>query len=211
MTVLDTLLHVGAECTVTSHWLNYGKMSVPVSLRKTLKAIIFRTMLKYGFWWAGDCVASHSKYGFRKVVGWHRFLHGMVLARRPLVSYYTKLTHWGLVTTYGAIDLGQHLAWVMACCLMAPSHYLNQCWLNIKNIKRHTADIIVSWPNPKWWIIVHTSDMMIIRQSIYILSIIATEMGKLKTYSPTYCIMDIGDNMLNLTHTLDKIYLTGIL
>ena len=81
-----------------------------------------------------------------------------------------------------------------------------------KNIERHTADTIVSWLNPKQWVIVHTSDlMMIIRQSIYILSIITREMGKLKTYSPTYCIMDNGKNMLNLTHTLDKIYLTGIL
>ena len=35
-----------------------------------------------------------------------------------------------------------------------------------KNIKRHTAHTIVSWPNTKQWMIVHTSDlMMIIRQS----------------------------------------------
>ena len=81
-----------------------------------------------------------------------------------------------------------------------------------KNIERHTADTIVSWPNPKQWVIVYTSDlMMIIRQSIYVLSIITREMDKLKTYNPTYCIMDNGENMLNLTHTLDKIYLTGIL
>ena len=81
-----------------------------------------------------------------------------------------------------------------------------------KNIERHTADTIVSWPNPKQWVIVQTSDlMMIIRQSMYIISIITREMGKLKTYSPTYCKMDNGENMLNLTHTLDKIYLTGIL
>ena len=39
------------------------------------------------------------------------------------------------------------------------------------DIERHTADTIVLWPNPKQWVIVHTSDlMMIIRQSIYILS-----------------------------------------
>ena len=81
-----------------------------------------------------------------------------------------------------------------------------------KNIERHTADTIFSWPNPKQWVKVHTSDLiMIIRQSIYIISIITREMGKLKTNSPTYCIMDNGENMLNLTHTLDKIYLTGIL
>ena len=81
-----------------------------------------------------------------------------------------------------------------------------------KNIERNTADSIVSWPNPKQWVIVHTSDLiMMITQSIYILSITTREMGKLKTYSPTYCIMDNKENMLNLTHTLDQIYLTSIL
>ena len=46
---------------------------------------------------------------------------------------------------------------------------------------------------------------------IYILSIITREMGKLKTHSPTYYIMDNWENMPNLTHTLNKIYLTGML
>ena len=51
--------------------------------------------------------------------------------------------------------------------------------------------VIILLPNPKQWIIVHSSDlMMIIRQSIYILSIITKEMGKLKTHSPLYCITD---------------------
>ena len=57
-------------------------------------------------------------------------------------------------------------------------------WLH-KNIERHTAHITVSWPNPKQWVMVYTSDlMMIIRQSIYILSIITREMGIVKTHSP---------------------------
>ena len=39
-----------------------------------------------------------------------------------------------------------------------------------KNIDRHTAHTIVSWPNPKQWVIVHTSELvMIIRQSIVVL------------------------------------------
>ena len=41
----------------------------------------------------------------------------------------------------------------------------------------------------------------------YVLSTITRELGKLETYSPIYWIMD---NMLNLTHTLDKIYLADI-
>ena len=60
-------------------------------------------------------------------------------------------------------------------------------WLHLKNknknAERHTAHIIVSW------------------QSIYILSIITTEMGKLKTHSPTYCIIDNWESMPDLTHT----------
>ena len=36
-----------------------------------------------------------------------------------------------------------------------------------KKIEKHTAHTIVSWPNPKQWVIVYTSDlMMIIRQKI---------------------------------------------
>ena len=76
-----------------------------------------------------------------------------------------------------------------------------------KNIVRHTAHTIAQWPNPKQWIIVHTSDLtMIIRQSMYFLSIIIREMGKQKTHGPIYCIMDNWNNMLNLTHTLDMIF-----
>ena len=40
-----------------------------------------------------------------------------------------------------------------------------------KNIDKHTARAIVSWPNPKQLIIDHTSDlMMIIRQNVYSLN-----------------------------------------
>ena len=49
-----------------------------------------------------------------------------------------------------------------------------------KNIEKHTAHTI---PNPKQWVIVHTSDLMIIRQRIYIISIISKGMGKLETHS----------------------------
>ena len=32
------------------------------------------------------------------------------------------------------------LAQVLACCLMAPSHYLSQCWLIINDILRHSPE-----------------------------------------------------------------------
>ena len=34
---------------------------------------------------------------------------------------------------------GSTLAQVMACCLMAPSHYLNQCWLIISKVQWHLS------------------------------------------------------------------------
>ena len=34
---------------------------------------------------------------------------------------------------------GSTLAQVMACCLMAPSHYLNQCWLIIRKVEWHSS------------------------------------------------------------------------
>ena len=49
-----------------------------------------------------------------------------------------KLTHWGLVTPYGDNNSGSTLAQEMACCLMAPSHYLNQCWL-ISEVEWHSS------------------------------------------------------------------------
>ena len=59
-----------------------------------------------------------------------------------------------------------------------------------KNTERHTAHTIVSWPNPREWVIVHTYDlMMMIRQSIYILSIITREIGKLKTQPHVWCVL----------------------
>ena len=49
------------------------------------------------------------------------------------------LTHWGLVTPYGDWSWTT-LAQVMACCLTAPSHYLNQCWLITRGVLWHTSE-----------------------------------------------------------------------
>ena len=58
-------------------------------------------------------------------------------------------------------------------------HHNNQIWYwqrrefsnftqhDRKNIERYSADTIVSWPNPKQWVIVHTSDLMMIIRPVY--------------------------------------------
>ena len=48
-------------------------------------------------------------------------------------------THWGIVTPYGRRRSGSPLAQVLACCLTAPSHFMNQCWLIISKVKWHSS------------------------------------------------------------------------
>ena len=146
-----------------------------------------------------------------RVCFWPKFPWPRVSDRKPephiLVKFFSEYlplppTPKSLVSLFGGkVSLGFHI-W-LSKNTWTPSSHLNI--LSGKNIERHTVHTIVSWPNPKQWVIVHTSDMMMmIRQSIYILSIITKEMGKLKTHNPTYCIMDNWENMLNLT--LKKLY-----
>ena len=42
---------------------------------------------------------------------------------------------------------GSTLALVMACCLMAPSHYLSQCWLIISDVQ---VTFISGWFHNRW-------------------------------------------------------------
>ena len=78
-----------------------------------------------------------------------------------------------------------------------------------KNIESHTLHTNVSWPNPKQCLMIYTSDlMMIIRKSKNIVTTIKTEMCKLKTHNPIYCIKDNWDYGLDLRHTFNRTYST---
>ena len=85
----------------------------------------------------------------------------MVLQHHSLVSclcYYTTRYCLDISTEKLAVDFstepfnsiwqhksGSTLAQVMACCLMAPSHYLNHCWLVFKYALWHSqSNITVS-------------------------------------------------------------------
>ena len=46
---------------------------------------------------------------------------------------------------------------ICVCSCQMNRRYFHIDWLHRKHIERHTAHTIVSWPNPKQWIIVHTS------------------------------------------------------
>ena len=79
---------------------------------------------------------------------------------------------------------------------------------NHKDIERHTATPL--FHILKQWQMGHTSDLMMLRWSTYILTIIIREMGKLNTHDPVYCMKDTWENWLILRHKLDRMYLINI-
>ena len=81
-------------------------------------------------------------------------------------------------TVFGAHKISPHTL---------TKYTLTKLFLNVKlenkNIGRHTAHTIYSWPNLKQWQIDLISDlMMIIRQNTRILTSIIREMGKVNTH-----------------------------
>ena len=50
---------------------------------------------------------------------------------KTLLHLYLRVQHWST------------LVQVMACCLTAPSHYLNQCWLIISTVLWHSSEDII--------------------------------------------------------------------
>ena len=48
--------------------------------------------------------------------------------------------HRGLMNPIWRQRSGSTLAQVMACCLTAPSHYLNQCWLIIRKVQWYSSE-----------------------------------------------------------------------
>ena len=45
---------------------------------------------------------------------------------------------------------GSTLAQVMGCCLTAPSHYLNQCWLIISKVLYHSSEDLIKNQKKLW-------------------------------------------------------------
>ena len=89
------------------------------------------------------------------------------------------------------IEVNDGVQWIAITNTPYIYHYdiyektLCKAWSIYKNIERHTANAIVSWPNPQHWQMSHTSDsILILRQSTLILKIIIRAMGKPNTHSP---------------------------
>ena len=99
-----------------------------------------------GLWWIPSPLGNYevSWYGFCVMTG--KFsAHGRPICRWFITHQHLMFTRYckmpdHFFNSLGPSDAiwrqrsGSTLAQVMACCLTAPSHYLNQCWLVISGV-----------------------------------------------------------------------------
>ena len=99
-----------------------------------------------------SCTSSGKDHGFRHSS--HSALHvglasiqginmGLIIKSlwpSDAIWYWSEwvIKFYSLFPTMWHWSSGSTLVKVMACCLMAPSHYLNQCWLSIKGVLWHS-------------------------------------------------------------------------
>ena len=127
-----------------------GQTNNQNSISKIFKKVVFEQLYKY---FQEHKLFFHSQYGYRK-------LHSAQYAALELTDRTMHDIDNRNVSVALYMDMSKAFDSLDPRILIHKLH----CY---KNIERHTAHTIVSWPNPKQWIIVHTSDlMMIIRQSV---------------------------------------------
>ena len=105
----------------------------------TINALYFwLVMIQINQWWLNSQQQRASNVESVSMTRCHH-VYWSVLMNMKLINKYKQkghnshhLTLCSLMTPY-TYDLT--LAQVMACCLTAPSHYLNQCWLIISKLR----------------------------------------------------------------------------
>ena len=83
------------------------------------------------------CWSEQNGYHF--MTAWCKF--ALIVLMSAIDSLWPRNTIWRHRS-------GSTLVQVMACCLTAPSHYLNQCWLIISKVQRHSAERNLTRNNP---------------------------------------------------------------
>ena len=100
------------------------------------------------------------------------------------VNELINIIHCGLIVLSMWQRFGSTLAQVMACCLMAPSHYLNQCWLVIHDVLWHWHDSNFLGNTTSKWVWKYTSLKLLLHlpgANELILTAMLSRQNKIKT------------------------------
>ena len=96
-------------------------------------------------WSYHSIVLSHWNDQSGKNCKWNLILTVQTLSFKSPIMHWAWGMAWNVINSLGPSDAiwwqrsGSTLVQVMACCLTAPSHYLNQCWLIISKVEWHSS------------------------------------------------------------------------
>ena len=98
-------------------------------------------------WWVlSGCLRASVSTRWVSWSSWTASSHTPRLNSRRLNTTRNRYRRRGTINSLWLSDViwrqgsRSTLAQVMACCLTAPSHYLNQCWLMISEVLWHSPD-----------------------------------------------------------------------
>ena len=116
----------------------------PTAIYRAYTVLHGALMFSLMYAWTNSRVASDLRLQDAHVASWwytavtllltHWGYHSLVLSHRFINSLWPSDAIWWQRT-------GSTLVQVMACCLTAPSHYLNQCWLSICMVQWHSYEV----------------------------------------------------------------------
>ena len=79
---------------------------------------------------------------YQQTSSWHKRYHVTLVTHWQTLCTGHKINSLGPSDAIWRQKSGSTMAQVMVCCLTAPSHYLNQCWLIISIVLWHSSEVI---------------------------------------------------------------------
>ena len=98
---------------------------------------------KYTYWRNFNSLAPRDAINHKETYNLVKIGSGNGLlpdSTRPLPMAWTNINSLRPSDAIWGQRSGSTLAQLMACCLMAPSHYLNQCWLITSKVLWHSSE-----------------------------------------------------------------------
>ena len=114
----------------------YGKRAVLLICWYIMSRHTYSSIIGCATWWPLLALLCWYRLIFFKSLQFTE-IYALAMFKCIAVAWFNSL--WPSDTVWGHKS-GSTLAQIMACCLTAPSHYLNQCWLIISKVQWQSSE-----------------------------------------------------------------------
>ena len=128
-------------------WLNFKQYSLKFIIYSLVRfafiSDVARSLTQWvpgTHWWSAGCVPDRMDESLSTSSHKKLLVTNMIISIEKRSESYPKVNPLWPSDAIWRQGSGSTLAQVMACCLMVPSHYLNQCWLIISKVQWHSSE-----------------------------------------------------------------------